>query len=132
MADIEIIGLRELTMAVARNPQKVLDEARKFLTRGLAVYKAGIIRSPWRVGGAGGGSPVRTGNLRDTHLTQIGGLEGRIGPNLQAAPYAKFVHHGTRHMAGRPWLEFVKASSDTQIESLYRGMLKEIVGDLAR
>ncbi len=145
MADIHWIGLKELRAAIARNPQKVLDEGRRYLTRGLAAYKAGIIRDPWRVGGQGGGSPVsndpryprafqkqRSGNLRDTHLTEINGLEGRIGPNLQAAPYARYVHHGTKRMRGRPWLEYVRQNKKGEIESLYRDMLKNIVGDLAK
>ena len=142
---IHWIGLKELRAALARNPQKVLDEARLFLTRGLSVYKQGIIRDPWRVGGLGGGSPVsndpryprkfqkqRSGNLRDTHYTEINGLEGRIGPNLQLAPYAKYVHHGTRRMRGRPWLTFVQENKKTEIERLYRNMLQSIVSDLAK
>ena len=142
---IQWVGLKELRAAIARNPQKVLDEARYFLTRGLASYKSGIINDPWRIGGKGGGVPVsndpryprkfqrqRSGNLRDTHITEINGLEGRIGPNLQLAPYAKYVHHGTRRMQGRPWLDYVKQNKEGEIEKLYRGMLNNIVGDLAR
>jgi len=144
MADIHWIGLKELRAAIARNPQRVIDEARRFLTRGLAVYKAGIIRDPWRIGGKGGGSPVsndpryprrfqkiRSGNLRDSHITSISGLTGTIGPNTSVAPYAKYVHHGTKRMQGRPWLEYVKDTKMGEIENLYRGMLKEIVKDLA-
>lgn len=56
--ELEWIGLKELQMAINRNPQKVLDEARLFLTRGLALYKQGIIRDPWRVNSGGGGVPV--------------------------------------------------------------------------
>jgi HK97 gp10 family phage protein len=145
MVNIQIIGLKELKQAVERNPQAVLDEGRLFLTRGLAVYKAGIIRSPWRIGSRGGGAPVsndpryprkfqkqRSGNLRDSHVTEVNGLEGRIGPNTSVAPYARFVHHGTRRMQGRPWLEYVKSAKDNEIQNLYRGMLKAIVGDLAK
>lgn len=126
------IGLRELQGAIKRNPQKVLDESRIFLTRGLAVYKAGIIRMPWQIGGPGGGAPVKTGHLRDTHITTISGLEGSIGPNVSVAPYAKYVHHGTKRMQGRPWLEYVKNMSDNRIESLYRQLLTNITGDLAK
>lgn len=129
---IEWVGLRELQAAVQRNPQKVLDETRTFLTRGLAVLKAGIIRMPWRIGGRGGGAPVATGNLRDTHITEVRGLTASIGVNMVAAPYAKYVHHGTRHMQGRPWLEYVRAASNSDIQNLYRDMLKNITGDLAR
>lgn len=143
-ARFEWVGLDDLRAAVKRNPQKVLSEGRIFLTRGLATYKQGIINAPWRVGGLGGGSPVsndprykrrnqrqRSGNLRDTHMTQIAGLQGSIGPNLSAAPYARYVHDGTRKMAGRPWLEYVKSSRNSDIENLYRAMLKNITADLA-
>lgn len=143
--NIKIVGMKELRDAVARSPQKVLDEGRLFLTRGLSVYKRGIINNPWRIGGIGGGAPVsndpryprkyqkqRSGNLRDSHMTVINGLQGIIGPNIQVAPYAKYVHHGTKRMQGRPWLEYVKVNRDNEIEDLYRAMLRNIVGDLAK
>jgi hypothetical protein len=132
MANAEWVGLKELQAAIKRNPSKALSEGRNFLVRGLAVYKQGIIRNPWRIGGVGGGAPVRTGNLRDTHITNIVGLAGYIRPNVQAAPYAKYVHHGTRNMQGRPYLDYVKDTKSGQITSLYKAMLKNIVGDLAR
>lgn len=145
MAEAAWIGLKELRAAINRNPQKVLDEARLFLARGLAVYKAGIIRDPWRIGAHGGGAPVsndpryrrryqrqRSGNLRDSHVTQIDGLVGTIGPSQALAPYGIFVHKGTRRMQGRPWLDYVKQTQDGAIESLYRRMLQNIVQDLAR
>ena len=131
MTDIEIIGLRELQAAVARNPGRVQKEGRNFLQRGLAKYKQGIIRNPWRLGQNGGGSPVKTGNLRDTHETQISGLEGRIGPNTALARYARYVHQGTRRMHPRPWLEYVKQSKDAEIRVLYGELLQNIVKDLA-
>lgn len=127
----EWIGLNELKLAIKRNPQKVIDETKKYLTRGIAEYKRGIINNPWKINKSGGGSPVRTGNLRDLHLTQIGTMEAFIGPNVRATPYAVFVHQGTRKMQGRPWLEYVKVDKMTNIEKLYREFLKNIVNDLA-
>lgn len=145
MADIQWVGLKELVRAIERSPQSVLNEGRTFLTKGLAVYKRGIINRPWRIGGAGGGAPVsndtryprkyqrqRSGNLRDTHITRVTGLIGTIGPNMQSAPYALYVHEGTRRMQGRPWLEYVKNDSNPEIEDLYRYMLQNIVTDLAK
>lgn len=144
-SEFKWIGLKELQAAIARNPQTVLDQARMFLTRGLAQYKQGIIRDPWRIGGRGGGVPVsndpryarkyqrqRSGNLRDSHITVINGLQGTIGPNTSAAPYAIYVHGGTRRMQGRPWLDYVKATQDGAIQDLYRKMLANIVSDLAK
>lgn len=126
------IGLKALKLAVKRNPQKVLNEGRNFISRGLAAYKRGIIRSPWRLRSNAGGAPVSTGHLRDTHITKVSGLKGTIGPNLAVAPYARYVHHGTRRMPGRPWLDYVKDSKSAEIETLYRRMLKNIVGGLAK
>lgn len=128
----EWVGLRELQAAVARNPRKVLSEARQFLTRGIAVYNRGILRNPWGVSSSGGGAPVRTGNLRDTHMRVVTGLMASIGPDTARAPYAKYVHSGTKRMRGRPWLEYVRAQSDSEISNLYRDMLKNITTDLAR
>lgn len=125
------IGLSGLQAAVRRNPVRVLAEARLFLTRGMAEYKKGIIRNPWRVGGSGGGAPVRTGNLRDTHYTRIDRLQAAIGP-AGFVKYAQYVHRGTVHARARPWLDYVKREKQPAIETLYRGMLQRITRDLAR
>ena len=136
-------------MAVKRHPDKIKKSAQTYLVRSMAVYRSGIINDPWRVGGRGGGAPVsndpryrtssnkgyqraRSGNLRDSHKTQINGLIGSIGPSTQAAPYAAMVHGGTRRMKARPWLDHTKKSKSGEIAKLYRGMLKEIVRDLAK
>ena len=148
--EVKLIGIKSLKEAIKRNPARVKARARTFLQRGLAVYRRGIINDPWRVGGRGGGAPVsndpryrtssnrgyqkaRSGNLRDTHKTEINGLVGTIGPNTQAAPYAAAVHDGnTRGLKARPWLDHTKKSKSGEIAKLYRGMLKEIVRDLAK
>lgn len=140
--EIRIIGLDELKAAIKRSPTTVLNETRKFISQGLAIYKRGINNQPWRVGGTGGGAPVsndpryprknqrsRSGNLRDTHRTNISNLEGRIFPT---APYAIWVHNGTRRMKARPWLDYVKSTQDREIQKLYRGMLETITKDLAK
>lgn len=142
---VKVIGLKEFQQAIKRNPQRTVDEVKNFLTRGLAVYKKGIVNNPWRIGGKAGGSPVsndpryprayqrqRSGNLRDTHITKVETWRGSIGPNLQAAPYGIFVHEGTGKMEKRPWLDYVKKNKQSQIKKLYRGMLENIVKDLAK
>lgn len=127
-----MIGLKELKRAVKRNPQKVLTETRNFLSRGIATYKQGIIRKPWEVGSSGGGAPVATGNLRDTHMTKISGLQATIGPNTSAVRYAEFIHKGTSRMKERPWLDHVKKTKEGAIRDLYLKMLKNITTDLAK
>lgn len=135
--NVQWIGLKELRAAIKRNPQRVLDEARLFFTRGLASYRQGVLNSPWRMGSSGGGAPVATGNLRDTHKTQINKLEASIGPNLTAAPYAPYVHGikgypRKRAYQLRPWLDYVKKNREGDIKRLYGEMLKNITADLAK
>ncbi len=136
-AEFRWIGMGELQLAIKRNPQKVIDETRTFLTRGLAIYKKGIITNPWRMDGNGGGAPVAArngGNLRDTHQTDITGFVGRIYPT---ASYASYVHGiegmpRTRSYKLRPWLDHVKKDKQSKIETLYRQLLMNISKDLAR
>ena len=45
----EIIGLDDFYKALARNPQLVISESKKFIQRGIAKYKSGIVNNPWRV-----------------------------------------------------------------------------------
>jgi hypothetical protein len=139
-AEVRVIGIKEIRAAIKRNPRKVREEGGKFLVRAMAKYKSGIINNPWTVNSKGGGAPVDTHNLRDTHKTQIQGLTGIIGPDEQAAPYAKYVHgnkktpvkvKGTRNFKTRPWLDYVYKQKDAEVEELYRDMLSVITKDLA-
>lgn len=115
--------LRGLQQAIRRNPQTVAREVGKFLARGIAVYNRGIIRSPWRVGMSGGGAPVKTGNLRDTHKKTVTPWSAKITPN---ASYAAAVHKN------RPWLDYVFDTSKQEIEKLQIDLLEEITKDLAK
>lgn len=127
--NVEWVGLNELKAALKRNPGVVLGETKKFITRGLSVYKSGINNRPWVMGVSGGGAPVKTQNLRDTHQTTVERLQGSIYPT---APYAKYVHGGTRKVKPRPWLDFVQKDKEPQIEALERELLNNIVSDLAK
>lgn len=131
------IGIQELKAAIARNPQNVLNHARIFLVRGLKEYKEVVIRNPWQMGSSGGGAPVQSGNLRDTHQTKIDGLRGTFGPNLSVAKYAAYVHGiegmpRKRSYQLRPWLDYAKMTAEHKVEKHYRQMLKDIVGELAK
>lgn len=122
----DLNGLRE---AVRRNPQMVLSETKKFLTRGIAAYNRIIIRNPWRIGSNVGGAPVDTGNLRDTHRREIATWEARIKPT---ARYSESVHEGTSKLVSRPWLDFAKQEADGEIRQLETDLLNNVVADLAR
>ncbi|MCK4826779.1 hypothetical protein KA005_64185 [bacterium] len=129
---ITTIGFKELQTAIKRNPQVVANESKKFFVRALSKYRKGIQSRPWQVGSGGGGSPVATRNLVDTHVTKIGKFRATIGPHPQLAKYAKYVHEGTRKMEARPWLDYVKEQNEGRVESLYKELLKNITADLAK
>ena len=132
--DLSVEGLAELRRAVLRNPQAVITEVGKFLQRGIAVYNRIILRNPWRRGMSGGGAPVDTGNLRDTHVREIGPWSARIYPT---APYAAYVHGidgftRRRSYQLRPWLDHAKETGDREIRALEGRLLEGIIGDLAK
>jgi len=129
---IKTIGFKEFQQAIEKNPQFIANEVKKFITRALAKYRSGILNTPWRMGGSGGGSPVAMingGNLRDTHRSEVGNFEGRIYPTSH---YSLFVHEGTNKMRARPWLDFVKKDKDKDIRVLEKEMLTSIVQNLAK
>lgn len=120
--EFEIKGLEELKQNIQRNPDVIKREVGKFLTRGMAVYARILLNSPWRVGSAGGGVPVATGNLRDTHQKIMLPYEAWIRPT---APYAEVVHKN------RPWLEYAFDKGSKDIEKLEGELMEEIANKLA-
>lgn len=130
---LDIHGLKELQNAIRRNPQHTRDEVGKFLQRGIAVYNRIIIRSPWRMGQSGGGAPVDSGNLRDTHRREMRPWSASIFPT---APYAPYVHGiegfaRRRSYQLRPWLDHAQETGDREIRQLEGDMLQSIVTGLA-
>lgn len=126
---VDFKGFDELKRAILRNPDKTRQEVGSFLVRGMAVLNRGIIRNPWEVGSSGGGAPVATGNLRDTHTRQINTWDAYI---QATAPYASFVHEGTKKMQSRPWLDDAVENSTNELKDLEEKMVENIVVDLAR
>jgi hypothetical protein len=128
MMSIDIQGLQGLTNAIKRNPKQVIKYGREYMRKGLAEYMRTIRGTPWRVGGSGGGAPVATGNLRDSHLPPIyGTFQSEIrANNVGNADYAKYVH------AKRPWLDYAKNQNAEKIKDLQDKLLQEIVTKLAK
>lgn len=122
-------GFKEFQKAILRNPEKTKSLVSIFLTRSMAVLNRQIIRSPWKIGGSGGGSPVATGNLRDTHLREQNPWDILI---KATAPYAQFIHDGTKNMQARPWLDFAVEQGIPEIEKLDDELVSGIVTDLAK
>lgn len=121
--NINVFGIEEFRRAIQRNPEKVKDEVGKFMVRAITALKQTIWNNPWQVGGAGGGVPVNTGNLRDTHQSNVSSWQASIGPT---AGYAEHVHNK------RPWLDYALKSEESKIKKLESDMLKNIVNDLSK
>lgn len=121
--DIQFIGVKEFEKALMRNPKLVVKEVKNFLQRAMAKYRSGIMNNPWKVGMSGGGSPVLSGHMRDTHIPVIGDWEAKIGPDTN---YAEHVHKK------RPWLEHVYSSKDKEIRELEVKLLNTLVNDLSK
>lgn len=121
--EYEIEGLEELKEAIKRNPDFVKKEISKFLVRGSAEYIRTLLNNPWKVGMSGGGVPVATGNLRDTHTKTVFPYEVLIRPT---APYASSVHEK------RPWLDYAYNENMGKLEKLEDDMMENIVNNLAK
>jgi len=129
--NIQIKGIKEFEAAIKRNPRAIKKGLSNFFTEALALYNRGIIRQPWRVGSGGGGSPVDTGHLRDTHQTEIKPWEAAIYPSQQV-PYAVYVHGRDGDSRGRPWMTYVFNKNRLAIAALQDNLLKFLVKDLAK
>src|SRR5689334_106295 len=111
----KIEGLERLQDAMRQAPETVRAAAKHFIILSASHVRRVIQNDPWRVWrnvtGPPGGVPVATGNLRQAHRTELADFEAKIFPDQGVAPYAGYVHEGTKkrdgspRMAARPWLE---------------------------
>jgi len=131
---VRVIGVKEFSRAIERNPRKVKDELAKFFIRAKSEYNQTMMRNPWQVGGSGGGAPVDTGALRDSHQsgTKIRPFKMTFGPDERIASYAGYVHEGTNRMKARPWLNYTFDKKERKVRDLADDMLQTIVKDLSR
>lgn len=64
-------------------------------------------------------------NWRESQFVQSNGLGRGIDVKLQIRSdvfYAKFLEHGTRKMAARPFVERIKTKARPEIEALFAGI----------
>lgn len=130
--NIKTKGFKELERAIKRNPRRVREELEDFFVDAMRIYNTGIIRSPWKVGGSGGGTPVDTGHLRDSHQREINTWQARIYVNPSRVKYATYVHEGTWRMKERPWLDYVFNNKMNEIHRRERKLYDNIIKDLAK
>ena len=121
--EIKTKGFKEFKEALERSPDRIRKASGAFIQRAIAKYRSGIQNNPWRVGMSGGGSPVLTGYLRDTHESKVNSFEGSIFPT---ANYGKYLH------PKRPWLDYVFKQKMPEIKQLEGDFLKEVITDLAK
>jgi HK97 gp10 family phage protein len=76
---------------------------------------SGTGRNRTQAGASAPGEPPRkqTGRLRASVATEVDGLTGRVGTNVE---YGRYLELGTRRMAARPWLRRALAESRAQVE----------------
>jgi hypothetical protein len=135
---MKIIGLEEFKKAIKQNPETVRREVNNYFVRSLDSYTRIINTNPWTMGGSGGGSPVRSTNLKRSHEKQIGKFEARIFVNESKAPYAPYVHGlngqrtNKRGVQLRPWLDYAKSKGQRDVDGHLKRLADEIIKGLAK
>jgi HK97 gp10 family phage protein len=92
-------------------PQKVAGAMRNI------IYKTTLLIER----GAKLQAPVDTGRLRASISSEIHAMTAEVHTNVS---YARFVHDGTRYMAGRPFMANAAKDVESQIPGLIKDELK--------
>lgn len=121
-------NLDRFQVALQRSPLLVAQEVNSLLVRSGAMLRRTIQNNPWKVGAQGGGAPVDTGTLRDSHRQTISRFALTIRPSTN---YAKYVHDGTAKMRERPWLAYAITQNEQGIEKEANKMMDRIANKLA-
>ena len=101
--------------------QPALEKARQQLLSGdVLLTKAGLLAEA----AAKLRAPVKTGTLRRDISSRVDGNVAYIGNSVE---YAPFVHEGTSHMAGRPYLQWGIEDAVGDIEKMMRAVADEIL-----
>ena len=89
---IKIEGLDTLKKNIAQSPQIVHQELSNFVKTTVNMIRPMMRREV----------PFASGKLSQNIQSKSNGLQGEVGPNLSAVPYAIFVHSGTKPHEIRP------------------------------
>ena len=104
------VSINTNAQQLAKKFDKDVEQIKRFLD--VAVKKASFVVER----GAKIKAPVDTGRLRSSIQTDIRTLTGTIRPTVD---YASFVHEGTRHMTGRPFLKDALTEGEKQIHEIF-------------
>lgn len=77
-------------------------------------------------------SPVDTGRLRATIATSLGiasqGISSIVSTNVF---YAIYVHEGTRHMRGRPFMRQAAEKKRIDVQEIYKAQIEKALQKVA-
>lgn len=132
--NLKIDELDSFKKAILNCPDFTKQAVGRFLVQSMAVLNRILIRSPWKMGQSGGGVPVATRNLLETHLREINTWDLLIKPT---AAYAGYVHgwdgkmFNVRGVQLRPWLDYTMENAQQDIEKLEGNLIDDITNSLA-
>ena len=125
--------LRALERAFSRSPEMMRTEGLRMMNRINVGLQRQIIRNPWRIGGAGGGVPVDSKSLRQSHRYEVKPEQVKISVDqAKAKAYGWAVHEGTSKMQARPWLDYSLEREEQNIKNLADDFLNRVVAYLAK
>ena len=89
--NIEIKGLAQLKKNFAKSPATVVKELTSAIKQSIHIIRPMMVKE----------APHDKGGLRKNIYARQVGLTGFVGPDLNANPYALYVHSGTGIYAGK-------------------------------
>lgn len=123
--------LEALRRAFNNSPDTMKKHSDRLITKIDRETKKIMFRNPWEIGGSGGGVPVDTKYLRQSHQSRRSPYEMKIWvPGSH--PYASYVHEGTRKMEARPWMDYAADKVEGSIDGEIRTFLDSVVSDLSK
>jgi len=110
---VRIEGLDKIVAAFAKAPKVVTEEMDQALKKAILLVRAESTPE----------TPVDKGFLINSNEESFGQLTARLQNN---APYAMFVHDGTKYMSGRPFYKRGLEKSKDSINRAFEDALKKI------
>ena len=114
---VEIKGLEELKSSFKKSPELVKKYIGEAINKSIQTIQAKAV--PF--------TPKDTGFLKGSFSASFGTLRGSLE---NTAPYAGYVHDGTKFMKGRPYLEQGTRAAESAIQSFFDSAMDKIAKEL--
>lgn len=116
--EVKIEGADQIIKSFRRSPKLFTDIFNKAIKKSILV----LLGETRQV------TPVDTGFLRETGMqTSFAALIGQID---NIAPYATYVHEGTKLMEARPFFEWGAESGKDQVDAIFDAAMTEFKNNL--